>query len=106
MQSYCSLAALRMEWIPPVGVAFIIEADSQSAADTQAGVDLLQEQGASVVGEEPSGESGDNFARTEVLKKHRGTLTLCLTRDGNYLLFSLFHTKRLQEQQTPVTSGL
>jgi hypothetical protein len=63
----------------PVGVACLLEADSQSAADTQTSVALLQEQGASVAGEEPSGEIGDNFARTEALKKHRGILTLCMT---------------------------
>jgi hypothetical protein len=32
--------------------------------------------------EEPSGEIGDNFARTEVLKKHRGILKLCLAGAG------------------------
>jgi hypothetical protein len=64
-------------------VAFILEAGSQSAADTQTGVDLLQEQRASVAGEKPSGEIGDNFARTEILKKHRGILTLCLAVIGS-----------------------
>jgi len=38
----------------------------------------------SVAGEEPSGKIGDNFARTAVLKKHRGILTLCLARVGSF----------------------
>ncbi len=89
-----------------VRVTFILEAGSQSAADTQTRVDLLQEQGTSVAGEEAFGEIGDNFARTEVLKKHQGILTLCLTGVGGRFLFSLFHTKCLQATPTPVTSGL
>jgi hypothetical protein len=89
-----------------VGGAFILEAVSQSAAHTQTRVDLLQEQGTSVAVEESSGEIGDNFARTEVLKKHLGILTLCLTGVGSCFLFSLFHTKYLQETPTPVTSVL
>ena len=92
--------------LQPVGVAFILEAGSQSAADTQTGVDLLQEQGASVAGEEPSGEIGYNLARTGVLKKHRGILTLCVAGVGSCFLCSLFHTRLLQENITPVTCGL
>ncbi len=88
--------------LQPAGVAFILEAGSQSAADTQTGVDLLQAQGASVAGEEPSGEIGDNFTRTEVLKKQRGFLTFCLAGVGRCFLCSLFYTIILQENPTPV----
>jgi hypothetical protein len=73
--------------LQPVGGAFILEAGSQSAADTQTRVGLRQEQGTSVAGEEPCGGIGDNFARTEVSKKHRGILTLCLTGVGRWFLF-------------------
>jgi hypothetical protein len=79
------------------GFAFIPEACSQSAADSQPGVYLLQEQGASVAGEEASGEIGDNLAGAEVLKKHRGILTLCLAGVGSCCFCSLFHTKRVQK---------
>jgi hypothetical protein len=54
------------------GVAFIPEACSQSAADSQPGVYLLQEQGASVAGGEASGEIGDNLAGAGVLEKESG----------------------------------
>ena len=92
--------------LQPVRVAFILAAGSQSAADTQTSVALLQERGTSVAGEEASGEIGNNFACTEVLKKYRGILTLYLTGAGSFLLFSLFHTKYLQENQTPLTCVL
>jgi hypothetical protein len=58
--------------------------DPKGEGALSAGVDLLQEQGASVAGEEASGEIGDNLARSGVLKMHRGILTLCVPEGGSF----------------------
>jgi hypothetical protein len=59
---------------------------------SETGVDLLQKEAASVAGEEPSGEIGENFARTEVLKKYWAIVPLCVAEVGGWCLCSLFHT--------------
>jgi hypothetical protein len=81
----------------PVGVVFVTEAGSQSAADPHAGVYLLREQGASIAGEEASVEIGDKLADTVVLKKHTGILTLWLKGVAGCFLCSFFRTKLLQK---------
>ena len=52
-------------------IALIVEAFCQRARDTQAWVDLTQEQNSAVTGEVTAGEIGHDFAWTQVLKKQQ-----------------------------------
>ena len=86
-----------------VGLAFILEAGGQNAADTQTLVKLSQEQCASVAAEEPSGEMSDNSAGTGVLKKHGGNQTLCV--EGTGIVCILFETSCLQKNSRNYSLG-
>jgi hypothetical protein len=87
-----------------IGPASIDKAARQSAAQTQRGIDLAQEQRAAIAAEGAAGKLGHDFSRTEVLKEHRLGETLCVTGVGGWVGSKLLHTNYNRSAAAPVAS--
>ena len=69
-------------------IASIGKTTGQGAGETQAMIDLAQEQDAAVAGEKTAGKIGHDFARAQILKEH-GLITTVCSRSSGGLCFHL-----------------
>jgi hypothetical protein len=82
------LAVLDALWIARIG-----EALGNHATDTQTRIDLAQKKKSSIGAQSPAREIGNDFSKTQDLKKHRLGVTGCLTGGGMRLVIMMFYAK-------------
>jgi hypothetical protein len=95
------LADLVLDQILP---APIHKTTRQPSAQSEARIDLAQEQRPAIAAEPATGKICHHFARTEVLKKQRLAETLCLTGVGGWVGCKFFHTNYNHSPLTSVAS--
>ncbi len=62
----------------------VLKALRQGQGQSQVRIDLTQQQRTPITGEGATGKIGHDFTRTQVLKKERLFLTVCLRRSGDW----------------------